>query len=188
MSELTLLVLQLGFLLLLWVFIFAIVYSLRSDLFGQRVRKLQPDAAASTPAAASPFPSAPAGAVASAGVPTEAVSHHPAAPPSGPGGENASTENATRLVITSGQKAGAEFPLGRDEITIGRSSDSAIIIRDDYTSTHHARLMLWNGRWMIQDLDSTNGTFLDGARVTAPVPIPLGATIKVGATTFELRR
>jgi hypothetical protein len=43
MSELTLLVLQLGFLLLLWVFIFAIVYSLRSDLFGQRVRKLQPD-------------------------------------------------------------------------------------------------------------------------------------------------
>ena len=50
MSELTLLVLQLGFLVLLWVFIFAIVYSLRSDLFGQRVRKLQPDAAAAAPA------------------------------------------------------------------------------------------------------------------------------------------
>ncbi len=113
---------------------------------------------------------------------------HPAAPASGPGGETASTENATRLVITSGQKAGAEFPLGRDEITIGRSSDSAIIIRDDYTSTHHARLMLWNGRWMIQDLDSTNGTFLNGSRVTVPTPIPLGATVKVGATTFELRR
>ena len=84
-------------------------------------------------------------------------------------------ENATRLVITSGTKAGAEFPLGHDEITIGRSSDSAIIIRDDYTSTHHARLMLWNGRWMIQDLDSTNGTFLDGSRVTVPTPIPLGS-------------
>ncbi len=91
-------------------------------------------------------------------------------------------------MITSGTKAGAEFPLGRDEITIGRSSDSAIIIRDDYTSTHHARIMLWNGRWMIQDLDSTNGTFLNGSRVTVPVPIPLGATVKVGATTFELRR
>ncbi|KRE31115.1 FHA domain-containing protein [Agromyces sp. Soil535] len=182
MSELTLLVLQLGFLLLLWVFIFAIVYSLRSDLFGQRVRKLQPDTpAGGVPVAASPFPSSP---VASAS-PTAA---HPAAPASGPGGETASTENATRLVITSGQKAGAEFPLGRDEITIGRSSDSAIIIRDDYTSTHHARLMLWNGRWMIQDLDSTNGTFLNGSRVTVPTPIPLGATVKVGATTFELRR
>ena len=185
MSELTLLVLQLGFLLLLWVFIFAIVYSLRSDLFGQRVRKLQPDAAAAAPAAA-PFPSSPVP-VAAASAATAAVSH-PAAPASGPGGETASTENATRLVITSGQKAGAEFPLGRDEITIGRSSDSAIIIRDDYTSTHHARLMLWNGRWMIQDLDSTNGTFLNGSRVTVPTPIPLGATVKVGATTFELRR
>jgi hypothetical protein len=183
MSELTLLVLQLGFLLLLWVFVFAIVYSLRSDLFGQRVRKLQPDAAAAAPAAASPFP----GSAAASAAPTAAVSH-PAAPASGPGGETASTENATRLVITSGQKAGAEFPLGRDEITIGRSSDSAIIIRDDYTSTHHARLMLWNGRWMLQDLDSTNGTFLNGSRVTVPTPIPLGATVKVGATTFELRR
>lgn len=186
MSELTLLVLQLGFLLLLWVFVFAIVYSLRSDLFGQRVRKLQPDSAAGSPAA-SPFPSAPAPAAAAAAAPTSPVSH-PSAPASGPGGETASTENATRLVITSGQKAGAEFPLGRDEITIGRSSDSAIIIRDDYTSTHHARLMLWNGRWMIQDLDSTNGTFLNGSRVTVPTPIPLGATVKVGATTFELRR
>lgn len=184
MSELTLLVLQLGFLLLLWVFVFAIVYSLRSDLFGQRVRKLQPDSAAGAPAA-SGFP--PAAAAAPAAAATAPVSH-PSAPASGPGGETASTENATRLVITSGQKAGAEFPLGRDEITIGRSSDSAIIIRDDYTSTHHARLMLWNGRWMIQDLDSTNGTFLGGSRVTVPTPIPLGATVKVGATTFELRR
>ncbi|MGW9183274.1 FHA domain-containing protein FhaB/FipA [Agromyces sp. NPDC055661] len=182
MSELTLLVLQLGFLVLLWVFIFAIVYSLRSDLFGQRVRKLQPDAAAAAPAPAAAFP------VAAPASPSAVTSAHPAAPASGPGGETASTENATRLVITSGQKAGAEFPLGRDEITIGRSSDSAIIIRDDYTSTHHARLMLWNGRWMIQDLDSTNGTFLNGSRVTVPTPIPLGATVKVGATTFELRR
>lgn len=180
MSELTLLVLQLGFLLLLWVFVFSIVYALRSDLFGQRVRKL-PDAAAAAAVPAAPAPSPfPASQVSSA--PTEAVNHPPVA------SDHASTDNATRLVITSGAKAGAEFPLGRDEITIGRSSDSAIIIRDDYTSTHHARLMLWNGRWMIQDLDSTNGTFLDGSRVTVPTPVPLGATVKVGATTFELRR
>ena len=184
-SELTLLALQIGFLLLLWVFIFAIVYALRSDLFGQRVRKLQPDAPAAPPVAASAFPSSPATAAPAA--PTAPVMH-PAAASAGTSGELASTDNATRLVITSGTKAGAEFPLGHDEITIGRSSDSAIIIRDDYTSTHHARLMLWNGRWMIQDLDSTNGTFLNGSRVTVPTPIPLGATVKVGATTFELRR
>lgn len=178
MSELTLLVLQLGFLVLLWVFVFAIVYALRSDLFGQRVRKLQPDAAAAGPAPG------PAPVPASSGAPTAAVNR-----PSSPGvGGDATTDTASRLVITSGAKAGAEFPLGRDEITIGRSSDSAIIIRDDYTSTHHARIMLWNGRWMLQDLDSTNGTFLNGSRVTVPTPIPLGATVKVGATTFELRR
>ena len=190
MSELTLLVLQLGFLVLLWVFIFAIVYALRSDLFGQRVRKMRPEAAAAAgagaaaaPVAASAFPSTPVAAAAPA-APTAPVAHSS----SGGSGELASSENATRLVITSGTKNGAEFPLGHDEITIGRSSDSAIIIRDDYTSTHHARLMLWNGRWMIQDLDSTNGTFLNGSRVTVPTPIPLGATVKVGATTFELRR
>ncbi|WP_022889138.1 FHA domain-containing protein FhaB/FipA [Agromyces italicus] len=180
MSELTLVVLQLGFLILLWVFIFAIVYALRSDLFGQRVRKLQPEAAGA-PAAASSFPSSPVAAAA----PTAPVST-PVAPAGAD--EIASSSNASRLVITSGAKSGVEFPLGRDEITIGRSSDSAIIIRDDYTSTHHARLMLWNDRWMIQDLDSTNGTLLNGSRVTVPTPIPLGATVKVGATTFELRR
>ena len=186
MSELTLLVLQLGFLVLLWVFIFAIVYALRSDLFGQRVRKMQPDAAAS---ASAPAPAAfPAAVGAPAGATAPVARPVPTTTPGGGIGEHATTENATRLVITSGAKAGAEFPLGHDEITIGRSSDSAIIIRDDYTSTHHARLMLWNGRWMIQDLDSTNGTFLNGSRVTVPTPIPLGATVKVGATTFELRR
>ncbi|KRC61574.1 hypothetical protein ASE14_12075 [Agromyces sp. Root81] len=184
MSELTLLVLQLGFLVLLWVFIFAIVYALRSDLFGQRVRKLQPETAAAAPAAASAFPAAAPAAPAAATSPVA----FPAAATGGGTGELASSENATRLVITSGAKSGSEFPLGHDEITIGRSSDSAIIIRDDYTSTHHARIMQWNGRWMLQDLDSTNGTFLNGSRVTVPTPIPLGAAVKVGATTFELRR
>lgn len=177
MSELTLLVLQIGFLIVLWLFIFAIVYALRSDLFGQRVRRMQADTQTAPPAASS-FPSSPNAPTAAAGTPTQA----PAA------GGDATAENASKLVITSGAKTGSEFPLGRDEITIGRSSDSAIIIRDDYTSTHHARLMLWNGTWMVQDLDSTNGTFLNGSRVTVPTTIPLGAPVKVGATTFELRR
>ena len=48
--------------------------------------------------------------------------------------------------------------------------------------------MLWDDQWVIQDLDSTNGTFLDGSRVTVPVPVPLGTPVKVGTTSFELRR
>lgn len=181
-SELTLLVLRLGFLLLLWMFIFGIVYALRSDLFGQRVRKMQPDAAV-----ASPMPAPAAAFPASASAPTEAVVR-PGASAGGGGTEKATAQNASRLVITSGPKAGTEFPLGSDPITIGRSGDSSLVIRDDYTSTHHARLMLWHDDWMIQDLDSTNGTFLAGSRIAVPTPIPLNTTVKIGATSFELRR
>ena len=175
-SELTLLVLQLGFLLLMWIFVFAIVYALRSDLFGQRVRKMQTaPAAEAAPAApvASAFPTSP-GAAPAAAAPSAATA--------------ASTENASRLVITSGPKAGLELPLGTEPMTIGRSSESGLVIRDDYTSSHHARLLLRGDAWAIQDLDSTNGTFLSGKRLTgSPTPISIGDTVKVGATTFELR-
>ena len=182
-SELTLLVLRLGFLLLLWLFIFGIVYALRTDLFGQRVRKMTTDA---------PNTPAPADAFAAASVaPTGAAAPQAGAPSAGFSGtdtEQATAQNASRLVITSGPKAGVEFPLTGESITIGRSNDSSLVIRDDYTSTHHARLMLWNDEWMIQDLDSTNGTFLAGRRVAIPTPVHLNTTIKIGATSFELRR
>lgn len=181
-SELTLLVLRIGFLLLLWMFIFGIVYALRSDLFGQRVRKMNTDTAAA-PAAA--FPASAASAPAPAAAPVVVTA--PRASPADDAGM-ATSQNTTRVVITSGPKAGSEFPLGTETITIGRSSDSSLVIRDDYTSTHHARLMLWNDEWMLQDLDSTNGTFLSGSRVTVPTKIPLNATVKIGATSFELRR
>ncbi|MEV8135339.1 FHA domain-containing protein FhaB/FipA [Microbacterium aurantiacum] len=155
MSELTLLLLRIGFLVLLWAFVFGVVYSLRADLFGVKVRRMPEPAEAGAPAAAAPAP--------------------------------ATTTSATRIVITSGPKAGLELPLGNEPLTIGRSSESGLVIRDDYTSSHHARLILWGEQWMLQDLDSTNGTWHDGARVSTPVPVTLGAPIKVGATTFELR-
>lgn len=166
MGELTLLLLRLGFLLLLWAFIFAIVYALRSDLFGERVRRLP--AGQSTATEPAPYESSPV-----------------ASPTAGTG---AASGSARRVVITSGAKAGLELDLDDQPLTIGRSSDSGLVIRDDYTSTHHARLMLWGDEWVIQDLDSTNGTFLDGRRVAAPTPVPLGATVKIGTTSFELRR
>ncbi|MBN9156662.1 MULTISPECIES: FHA domain-containing protein [unclassified Microbacterium] len=171
MSELTLLLLRIGFLVLMWFFVFAVVYSLRADLFGVRVRKMpQGEAAAAT---------APA-------KPAAAPAKPKAAPRSKPGGP-ATTSTVTKLVITSGPKAGLEVPLGSEPMSIGRSSESGLVIRDDYTSSHHARLLLWGEQWMLQDLDSTNGTFLNGERVGAPVSVAVGAPIKVGATTFELR-
>ncbi|MGJ4845546.1 MULTISPECIES: FHA domain-containing protein FhaB/FipA [unclassified Leifsonia] len=192
-SELTLLVLRFGFLLLLWLFVFGIVYALRTDLFGQRVRKLPDAQQAASPFVAAPGGAAPAGAAAgaaAAGRPMQAppVSSLPSGANTATGRPKATTQSAGRLVITSGPRQGTELALGRDPITIGRSSESGLVIRDDYTSTHHARLLLWNDEWMVQDLDSTNGTFLDGRRVTVPTQIPLDTPIKIGTTTFELRR
>ena len=180
MSELTLLLLRIGFLVLMWAFVFAVVYSLRADLFGVKVRKM-PDAA---PAGAA------AGAASAAPRPGATAPVAPAPPPAakGPKGGPATADSVSRIVITSGPKAGIELPLGNEPLTIGRSSESALVIRDDYTSSHHARLVLWGDQWMIQDLDSTNGTWHDGQRVTAPAPVTIGAPIKVGATTFELRK
>ncbi|MCX6503378.1 MAG: FHA domain-containing protein [Microbacterium sp.] len=174
MSQLTLLLLQIGFLVVLWFFVFAVVYSLRADVFGVRARKLP------EPAAAAPAPLAPAAAA------TAPVTSRPA-PKKNVKGAKATTETAHRIVITSGPKTGLELPLGTEPLTIGRSSESGLVVRDDYTSSHHARLMLWGEQWMLQDLDSTNGTWHDGERVSAPVPIVIGAPIKVGATTFELQ-
>ena len=180
MSELTLLVLRIGFLLLLWLFVFAIVYALRSDIFGHGARKPQ---------------------VAQAGQPAQQQARPASAPPVLPNNpappvlpannrkhEKATIHNVSRLVITAGPKEGLEVSLGRDPLTIGRAPDSGLVIRDDYTSTHHAKLLLWNEDWMIQDLDSTNGTFLGGKRISSPTQITLGTPIKVGATSFELRR
>jgi len=177
MSELVLLLLRIGFLVLLWFFVFGVVYSLRADLFGVKVRKLPAEAAAGAPASGTAAPAAPV---------AKAASAKPASakPSTGP----ATVATAQRLVITSGPKAGLELPLGNDTLTIGRSSESAIVIRDDYTSSHHARLILRGDAWAVQDLDSTNGTFVAGQRVgNSPVSLSLGTPIKVGATTFELR-
>jgi len=170
MSELTLLLLRFGFLLLLWMFIFAIVYALRSDLFGAPVRKLRKGSAA--PAQGSAGRSAPPITPSGGAMPLAPLSS------SGP---------ARTLVITSGVSAGTELPLDGTPITIGRSSDSTLVILDEYTSTQHAQLIPQGDGWLLQDLDSTNGTRLDGQRVEGSVPLPLNTPVSIGKTTFELR-
>jgi hypothetical protein len=172
MSQLTLLILRLVFLAVLWVFVFAVVYALRSDLFGQRTRRQAAEAVSPFAGAAVAVPSPDVGAL------TEAI----------PSARGAAPVVARRLVITSGPKEGLEIELPSEQLAIGRSSESGLVIRDDYTSTHHARLLLWADGWVIQDLDSTNGTFLDGTRVTLPTLVPLGTPLTIGTTTFELRR
>lgn len=187
MSQLTLLLLQVGFLIVLWAFVFAVVYSLRADLFGVKVRKL-PDPSTSSGTVGGAAAVGGAGATAPIAPVARPAAAKPAAPTAPAGPQKATRDSVSRILITSGPKTGLELPLTGEPLTIGRSSESGLVIRDDYTSSHHARLLLWGEQWMIQDLDSTNGTWHDGERVANPVPVRVGAPIKVGATTFELRK
>ncbi|MBO9577770.1 MAG: FHA domain-containing protein [Microbacteriaceae bacterium] len=182
MSELTYMLLKFGFLALMWVFVFGVVYALRSDLFGQQVRRVVARAREEQMAAR-------ATATAPASTPVGGPRRGSAPPALSFDEEPGSTQQTPprRLVITDGPKAGLELELPEEELTIGRSAESGLVIRDDFTSSRHARLLHWPTGWVIQDLDSTNGTFLDGARVHAPTPVPLRTPITIGTTTFELR-
>jgi len=94
---------------------------------------------------------------------------------------------AHQLVVTAGALAGTKITLGEAPITIGRAEDSTLVITDDYASARHARLMPRDGQWVLEDLGSTNGTYLDRTKVSGPTPVPLGVPIRIGRTSLELR-
>ena len=78
--------------------------------------------------------------------------------------------------------------LGDQPVTIGRADDSTLVLTDDYASARHARLVPQDGQWVVEDLGSTNGTYLDRDKVTRPTIVPPGAVIRIGKTVIELRR
>jgi pSer/pThr/pTyr-binding forkhead associated (FHA) protein len=94
----------------------------------------------------------------------------------------------TKVVVIDerGSKAGT-YKLGKT-LQIGRGQSSDIRLTDTYVSTAHARITNRNGAWMVEDLGSTNGTYLNQRRVTAPAALAPGDRIRVGKTTLELRR
>ncbi len=93
-----------------------------------------------------------------------------------------------KLVVTQGALAGTVVTLSNQPITIGRAPDSTIVVDDDYASSRHARLYPNSGSWLIEDLGSTNGTYLGRGKIDGPTPAPIGAPIRVGKTVFELRK
>lgn len=161
MSELALFLVRTGFLVLLWIFIFSIISVIRADLFGQKVVSK----------------------VASANLPNTFATASVPMPPS----PKLTDQKATKLVVTAGEKVGAEIALAGRQLTIGRSGDSDLVVDDEYTSTHHAKLVFINGDWLVQDLDSTNGTLLDGKKITTTQVVPMNTQVRVGQTSFELR-
>jgi pSer/pThr/pTyr-binding forkhead associated (FHA) protein len=95
---------------------------------------------------------------------------------------------ARTLVVLEGALAGTPIALSDQPVTIGRAPDSTLVLDDDYVSSRHARLVPQQGRWLIEDMGSTNGTYLDRTRVSVPTVVPLGAPIRIGKTVLELRK
>ena len=106
----------------------------------------------------------------------------------GGGGRAGRSRSARTLIVTQGALAGTRVSLEDSRpILIGRADDSTLVLDDDYASTRHARFALQGDEWYIEDLGSTNGTYLDRAKVTGPTRVPLGAPVRIGKTVIELR-
>jgi hypothetical protein len=93
----------------------------------------------------------------------------------------------SQLVVTEGSLAGTRVSLTGKPIFIGRANDSTLVLTDDYASTRHARISETNGVWYLEDLGSTNGTYVGQNKVTGPVPLEAGVTVRIGKTLMELR-
>lgn len=92
-----------------------------------------------------------------------------------------------QLIVTHGALAGTRVSLDSRPILIGRADDSTLVLDDDYASTRHARIAQQGDQWYVEDLGSTNGTYLDRAKVTGPTRVPLGVPVRIGKTVLELR-
>lgn len=171
MSELTITLLRLGYLALLWILVLSSIAVLRRDLYGTRISRRrssrQPAVAAAPPPAAAPAAAPPA----------------PEPAPRAARG----TSRTVRLVVTTGPLAGTTIPLGQSAVVLGRAPGSTLVLDDDYSSSRHARVFPQAGQWYVEDLGSTNGTFVGEQRITGPVLMSPGTAVRVGRNVIELQ-
>ncbi len=88
-------------------------------------------------------------------------------------------------VLEPSEQRGRTYPLG-DEITLGRAAGCQVTLDDTYASQIHARLFARDGQFFVEDLGSTNGTFLNSSKVGGPQVLKRGDKLKVGSTVMEL--
>ncbi|TVZ01673.1 FHA domain-containing protein [Trebonia kvetii] len=160
MNALTLTLIRVAFLAVLWLFVIAAIGVVRTDLLGTGTAKAR--RARNQPPA--PQPQRPP---------------RPARPGRG---------TPRFLVVTEGGLAGVSIDLSDQQITMGRANDATLVLNDDYSSSYHARIFPQDGQWFVEDLGSTNGTYLDRQKVIRPTPVPVGVPIRIGKTVLELRR
>lgn len=173
MSELTVTIIKLAFLALLWLFIISAVAVMRADLFGTRVGRAR-DATVLV-----------AGTVGGLAAPAPSQTKQPkqravrtVKPRKG---------QPTQAVIVGGNGAGDAVRLTNQTVTLGRGPECDLAIDDEYISTRHAVFRQHEGLWYAEDLGSTNGTFVDSARIHGPTEVRIGSLVRLGKTTLELR-
>lgn len=91
----------------------------------------------------------------------------------------------TTLHITRGKQLGLTMALG-DQLKIGRSADCQLILDDDYVSTRHARIYRSGDGYLVEDLGSTNGTYLNNERLGSPARFTLNDTLRIGRTLLTV--
>ncbi len=170
MSELTLTVIRLGFVALLWVFVFSVVGVLRGDLYGTRVLPRGKAKPARRTVDEPVAKSAPKRSV----TPKRSRSSNKRTP--------------TTLTVTAGSLAGTTVSMKETGVLLGRNPECTLVLDDDFASGRHARIFRRDAGWFVEDLGSTNGTYLGSSRLTEPMPVEVGSTLRIGKTVFELRR
>ena len=161
MNELSLTIIRVAFLAVLWLFVIAAIGVVRTDLLG------------------GPSTTSRRGKMRQTQAPRQGRPARPAR--SGRGSPRI-------LVVTAGALKGTSLDLAQQQITLGRANDATLVLNDDYASSRHARIFPQDGQWIVEDLGSTNGTYLDRQKVTRPMPVPMGVPIRIGKTVLELRR
>jgi hypothetical protein len=161
MSELSLTIIRVAFLAVLWLFVIAAIGVVRTDLLGGPATSPRRSRGRQTQNPRPPRQARP---------------------------QRAGRGSPRFLVVTAGALKGTSLDLAQQQITLGRANDATLVLNDDYASSRHARIFPQDGQWIVEDLGSTNGTYLDRQKVTRPMPVPLGVPIRIGKTVLELRR
>ena len=86
------------------------------------------------------------------------------------------------LIVSQLDGTTRRIPLGDDPVTFGNTPDNTVVLEDDFTSGHHARVVRRERGWIIEDLGSTNGTWVERRRITVATPISDGMHVRIGRT------
>jgi len=92
-----------------------------------------------------------------------------------------------KVAVVEGPLKGQSYDLG-EELTMGRAEKCHIVVDDTYVSQVHARIYANGETYVVEDLGSTNGTYLNRRRITSPEELSRGDRVKIGKTVLEMRK